>query len=70
MVRLVLTCKETEFLDLLYRNYYNSLKLYAYAVLEKRYEYWPLAEDCVQRTFETAIIKMNVINIFYFRWPF
>lgn len=62
MVRRVLTRREEEFLVYLYQNYYDYLKLYSYAILDKQYEYWPLAEDCVQMTFEKAIEKMNLLQ--------
>lgn len=62
MVQPVLTYEEQEFLDELYRRYNVRLQLYSFALLDKRMEYWPLAEDCVQITFEKAMIKINALR--------
>ena len=61
MVRCVLTDKEKEFLDLLYQRYYADLRDYSFKILDLHHEYLPLAEDCVQQTFEKAIIKMDIL---------
>lgn len=62
MVQPVLTSEEQEFLDELYRRYNVRLQLYSFALLDKRWEYWPLAEDCVQITFEKAMTKIVVLR--------
>lgn len=58
----MLTSEEQYFLDELYQRYNMRLQLYSFTLLDKRWEYWPLAEDCVQITFEKAMIKINVLK--------
>ena len=58
----MLTNKEKEFLARLYSEYYTKLIDYSYSLLDRNLKSWPLAEDCVQSTFEKAMIKMNVLQ--------
>ena len=57
----MLTDKEQEFLDELYRKYHNSLILYSFSLLDKQPEHMHLAEDCTQQTFVIATLKMDTL---------
>lgn len=55
----MLTEKEQVFLDELYRRYSLRLQLFCFEIFDRKWEYWQLAEDCVQQTFEKAMIKIH-----------
>lgn len=57
----MLTDKEQEFLDKLFRRYYQSLRDYSFSLLDKQPEHRHLAEDCTQQTFVTATLKMDIL---------
>ena len=58
----MLSANEQIFLESLYRRYAMGLQLFSYSLLDRRKENWPLAEDCVQLTFEKAMLKIQILQ--------
>lgn len=54
--------EKQDFLEQLYRDHAENLRLYSYALLGKQPEFWPLAEDCVQQTFLKAMRQIHSLR--------
>lgn len=54
--------EKQDFLEQLYRDHAESLRLYSYALLGKQPEFLPLAEDCVQQTFLKAMRQIQSLR--------
>ena len=58
----MLTNEDQALIDELWRKYYHLLLTISYRLLDQMPEYRPLAEDCVQLTFEKAVRKITVLR--------
>ena len=58
----MLTESERAFLDEMYSTYARTLLVYSYSMLRDLPDALSLAEECVQETFERAMLRMNTLS--------
>ena len=58
----MLTESERAFLDKMYGTYARTLLVYSFSMLRALPDAFPLAEECVQETFERAMLRMNTLS--------
>ena len=58
----MLTESERAFLDKMYGTYARTLLVYSYSMLRALPDALSLAEECMQETFERAMLRMNMLS--------
>ena len=58
----VLTESERAFLNRMYGTYARTLLVYSFSMLRALPDAFPMAEECVQETFERAMLRMNTLS--------
>ena len=57
----MLTESERAFLDRMYGTYARTLLVYSFSILRALPDAFPMAEECVQETFERAMLRMHTL---------